>query len=209
MVHVTARAANFMSRVRVLRLVAAMALVLACGGSRPPSPKLPPPVQSTTIGPGDTLEIKVVGEKELPSEFKVNPDGTLDFPYLERFEVSGLEPQDVVDRLKQKLVAAKILKSPQVSLLVKQYASKKVSLLGQVARPGSLAWNDGMKLFEAIAQSGGFTAIADSNHVTLIRQTGKGQSVTVTVSVDAIADGSQPDIPLQAGDSIKVDARVF
>ena len=43
----------------------------------------------------------------------------------------------------------------------------------------------------------------------LTRQTAPGKSVTVTVSVDAIAEGSQPDVPLQAGDSIKIDARIF
>ncbi len=188
---------------------ACLVALVGCAGGRPPSPVLAPPILSTTIGPGDTLEIAVVGEKDLPHDFRVNPDGTIDFPYLDRVEIAGLEPQQVVDRIKGKLVDAKILKSPQVSLLVKQYASKKVSIIGQVSKPGSLSWNDGMKLFEAVAQSGGFTSIADSNHVILTRQTAPGKSVTVTVSVDAIAEGSQPDIALQAGDSIKVDARVF
>ena len=66
-----------------------------------------------------------------------------------------------------------------------------------------------MKLVDALSQSGWFTNIADSNHVLLTRQVGKGKTVTAEVSVDAITDGAQADIPLQAGDTIKVTARVF
>jgi protein involved in polysaccharide export with SLBB domain len=62
---------------------------------------------------------------------------------------------------------------------------------------------------DAISQAGGFTSIADSNHLVLTRTTGPGKSVTVIVSGDAISEGEQQDIPLQAGDTIRVDARVF
>jgi polysaccharide biosynthesis/export protein VpsN len=202
-----ARATKHSMRLALLVLIACLSV--GCTGGHPPPPNLPAPIQSTMVGPGDTLDIMVVGEKDLPHEYKVNPDGTIDFPYLDRVEVSGLEPQQITDTLKKKLATAKILTNAQVILAVKQYASKRVSLIGQVNKPGSVSWNDGLKLFEAIAQSGGFTSIADSNHVILTRQTGPGKSITVTISVDAIAEGSQPDVPLQAGDSIKVDARVF
>lgn len=194
---------------RVLYFVLAAFLCAGCSGGHPPPPNLPAPILSTTVGPGDTLDISVVGEKDLPHEYKVNPDGTIDFPYLDRVDVGGMEPQQITDALKKKLAEAKILTNAQVILAVKQYASKRVSLIGQVNKPGSVPWNEGLKLFEAIAQSGGFTSIADSNHVILTRQTAPGKSVTVTISVDAIAEGSQPDVPLQAGDSIKIDARVF
>jgi polysaccharide export outer membrane protein len=192
---------------RLLALV--VTLLTACSVGHPPTPNLPAPILSTAVGPGDSLEISVVGEKDLPHDYKVNPDGTIDFPYLDRVQVAGMEPQQITDALKKKLAEAKIITNAQVILAVKQYASKRVSLIGQVNKPGSVPWNEGLKLFEAIAQSGGFTSIADANHVILTRQTAPGKSVTVTVSVDAIAEGSQPDVPLQAGDSIKIDARIF
>ncbi len=194
---------------RLVLVVCALLLFAGCYGGRPPTPNLPTPVQSTQLGPGDVFDIDVVGEKDLPTEYRVNPDGTIDFPYIQRVDVKGLEPQEVVDLLKKKLKEAKILVDPQITLLVKQYASKKVSVIGQVNKPGSVSWTDGMKLVDAIVQTGGFTSIADSNHVILTRQTAKDKSVTVTISVDAITDGAQPDIPLQAGDTIKVEARVF
>ena len=88
---------------RVLALLLAVT-VAACSGSPPPPRNLPPPVQSTALGPGDVLEITVVGEKELPHEFKIAADGTLDFPYVKQLAAAGLEPQELADHLKKKLV---------------------------------------------------------------------------------------------------------
>ncbi|MEO6418869.1 MAG: hypothetical protein ABIP39_05650, partial [Polyangiaceae bacterium] len=68
---------------------------------------------------------------------------------------------------------------------------------------------DGLRLVDAVSQVGGFTSIADSNHVILTRRISKEKTVTVVIAVDAITDGAQADIPLQAGDTIKVEARVF
>jgi protein involved in polysaccharide export with SLBB domain len=184
-------------------------LIVACGARPGPPLNLPPPRQSTTIGPGDVFEVHIVGEKDLPHEFRVQPDGSIDFPYIERVNVGGMEPQDIASLLKLRLKEAKLLKDPQLSVVIKSYVSKKVSVVGQVSKPGAVSWTDGLRLVDAISQSGWFTPLADSNHVTLIRQTAPGKSMTVTVSVDAITDGQQPDIALQAGDTIKVDQRVF
>ncbi len=198
-----------MFRIRFLTLFLSV-LIAGCGGSRPGPPKnLPPPVQSTVVGPGDVFEVFVLGESGLPKEYRVQPDGTIDFPYVDRLTVAGLEPQTIVDRLKSALVEKKILQDPQITLVMKQYNSKKVSVIGQVSKPGSVAWTEGMKLVDAISQSGWFTSLADSNHVLLTRNVSATKTVTAVVSVDAITDGVQADIPLQAGDTIKVDARVF
>jgi polysaccharide export outer membrane protein len=84
-----------------------------------------------------------------------------------------------------------------------------VSVLGAVQKPGSLPWQEGMKLVEAISLSGGFTALADADHVFLTRLVGGGKTVTATISVDDISEGKLADVMLQAGDTIKVDQRVF
>jgi len=187
-----------------------LAAVFACSTGAPPPRNLPAATPSTALGPGDLFQIDVVGEKDLPKEFRVQPDCSIDFPYIDRVtKVCGLEPQELVDKLRKTLKEKQILTNPQITLVVKQYASKKVSVIGQVNKPGSVPWTDGLRLFDVISQSGGFTSIADSKHVVLTRQIGGGKTVTVTVNVDGIGDGTQPDIPVQAGDTIKVDSRVF
>jgi len=190
-------------------LLIVLVLSSACGRSHPGPPHLPAPTLSTVVGPGDLFEVSVLGEKDLPHEYRVQPDGTIDFPYLDRVPVAGLEPQQIEDLIKKELSEKKILVEPQVTLVVKQYNSKKVSVVGAVQKPGSLPWSEGMKLVEAISLSGGLTALADGDHVRITRIVGPSKTVTATVSVDDITDGKLGDIPLQAGDTIKVDQRIF
>jgi protein involved in polysaccharide export with SLBB domain len=161
------------------------------------------------IGPGDLFKVTVLGEKDLPGEYRVQPDGTIDFPYVDRLKVAGLEPQQIVDVIKQGLVEKKILIDPQVTLVVTQYNSKKISIVGSVNKPGSLPWTEGMKLVDAISLAGGLTSIADGDHVLITRLVGPHKTVTATVSVDDITDGKLGDVPLQAGDTIKVGQRMF
>jgi polysaccharide export outer membrane protein len=188
----------------LLSILALIAL-LGCSRSHPGPPNLPPPAQSTVVGPGDLFEVSVMGEKDIPKTFRVQPDGSVDFPYVDRLMVAGLEPQQIEEAIKKALVDRKILSDPQVTLVVTQYNSKKVSIVGAVQKPGSIPWAEGMKLVDAISLSGGLTGLADGDHV---RITGN-KTVTATVSVDDITDGKMSDIPLQAGDTIKVDQRVF
>jgi polysaccharide export outer membrane protein len=197
--------------VRLISVFLALLVLLvapACARSRTSQVKLPAPTLSTVVGPGDLFEVSVLGEKDLPKEYRVQPDGTVDFPYLDRVMVAGLEPQQIEELLKQQLESKKILVGPQVTLVVKQYNSKKVSVIGAVAKPGSLPWSEGMKLVDAISLSGGLTALADGDRVRVTRLVG-AKTVTATISIDDITDGKLGDIPLQAGDTIKVDQRVF
>jgi polysaccharide export outer membrane protein len=201
-----------LSLMRAFLVVFSLLLVVAtgaCGRAHPGPSRLPPPSLSTIVGPGDVFEVSVLGEKEIPKEFRVQPDGTIDFPYLDRVAVAGLEPQQIEELIKKELVERKILVNPQVTLIVKQYNSKKVSVVGAVQKPGSLAWQEGMKLVDAISLAGGLTSLADGDRVRITRNVGPSKTVTATVSVDDITDGKSPDVPLQAGDTIKVDQRVF
>ncbi len=193
-----------------LFLLALFALVLmACGGpsGNTSIKNLPPAVTSTTVGPGDTLEI-TVHEETFPKEYKIQGDGTITFPYVGKLDVAGLEPNQIIDLIRTKLAEVKVRYNAIVSVIPRSYASKKIAILGQVQKPGIFPWNEGIKLLDGIGLAGGFNSIADQSHVTLRRENGKGKTVTVIVNVEAISNG-QEDIVLQPGDSVKVDARVF
>ncbi len=200
-------AATLVARTALATVVATA--VAGCAGRPGPPLNLPAPMQSTTVGPGDVFSVVVVGEKDLPTDFRVQPDGTIDFPYIDRVSVLNLEPQDIVVLLKKKLVEAKVLQEPQVMVIVKQYNSKRVTVIGSVTKPGNVPWTEGMGIVDAISQAGWFTPIADSNHVILTRHANQGKTVTAVISVEAISNGQQADVPLQTGDTIKVDQRTF
>jgi polysaccharide biosynthesis/export protein VpsN len=195
-------------------LVALLGLWLALGSgcqreAHHPRVALSPPVESTTLGPGDTFRLEIVGEKELPSEYQVASDGTVDFPYIQSLTVSGLEPQQVARLVRDRLIEARILTDPSVVVSVKEYRSKRVVVLGQVKAPGSFPFQAGMTLIQAISQAGGLNAIAESDRVRLTRRLHGGGTQSVVIDLEAINDGKGEDVLLQSGDRIYVQERIF
>jgi polysaccharide biosynthesis/export protein VpsN len=203
----SARSARW--RGRAFLLLAGVELALACGPAIDNSRvRLPEPVESTTLGPGDVFTMDVVGEPDLPRDFQVASDGTVDFPYVHRLRVQGLEPQQVARVVRELLISQRILIDPSIIVSIKEYNSKRVTVLGQVQRPGSFSLAPGMTLVQAISNAGGLNAIANGERVNLTRKD-RQSTTTVVLSFDSITDGRSPDIPLQAGDQIYVHERVF
>lgn len=195
---------------RLLPFLFAVALLIgACGRNYPAPHNLPDPVVNLKVGPGDVLEVVVVGEEKLPKEYEVQPDGSLDFPYVGGIKVAGMEPREIATSIHDHLVDAKYLVAPQVQVKVKAFNSKKIQIIGQVVKPGPLAYQDGMTLVQAISAAGWFTPLADTNHVQVIRHVSDSKSVNAIISVDAITDNARADVKLQQGDTIKVDQRLF
>lgn len=192
------------------RCVLVLALVVSgCGGAIDNSQvKLPPPIESTTVGPDDVFVLRIVGEKDLPEEYQVASDGTVDLPYIHRLAVSGMEPHEIARAVRERLIAEKILRDPSVVVMIKEYRSKKITVLGQVQKPGSFPLTSGLTLLQAVSLSGGFTSIAKTSQVRLTRKVKDGAK-TVILSVDSITEGRSPDLPLQAGDVLYVSERVF
>ncbi|MDB4945253.1 MAG: Polysaccharide export lipoprotein Wza [Labilithrix sp.] len=193
----------------VLLAVVLVTAALGCGRNYPPVSALPDPVVNIQVGPGDLLEVFVVGEEKLPKEYEVQPDGSLDFPYTKGIKVAGFEPRQIAAAIRDQLVEAKFLVNPQVQVKVKAFNSKKIQVIGQVSKPGPMPYSDGMTLVQAISAAGWFTPLADTNHVQVIRISAGGKSVNALISVDAITDNARPDVKLQQGDTIKVDQRLF
>jgi protein involved in polysaccharide export with SLBB domain len=154
------------------------------------------------------FSMEIVGEKDLPREYQVASDGTVDVPYLSRLEVSGLEPQEIATLIRERLIERKVLTDPNVIVRVLEYNSKRVTVLGQVQKPGSFPLTPGLTLVQVVSQAGGFNPIANRDRINLTRRT-KGRTVTVMLSIDAITEGRSPDVPLQAGDQLYVHERVF
>lgn len=196
-----------MRRVHRLWFLAALAFC-ACGGAHKTVQAPAMPSQDTTLGVGDVFDVRVYGENDLSGTYMVAQDGTIDFPLIGRLHVEGLEPTAVADLLTSKLENGKILKDPQVSILVKEYKSKQVSIVGAVAKPGSYSMQPGMTVIQAISQAGGFTALANRNSTTVTRRVGD-KLVRYEVPAGNIQEGTARDFRLQNGDIVYVPERVF
>jgi polysaccharide biosynthesis/export protein VpsN len=186
-----------------------LALVVGCGGGNNNARlNLPPPTEKSTVGPGDLFIMEIVGEQNLPREYQVASDGSVDLPYLHTIPVAGLEPQEIARLVRKLLMEKGFLSDPSVIVQVKEYNSRRITIMGQVTKPGTFPYSVGLTLLQAISQAGGPTGIANLDRVTLIRRVGAG-SRTVMISIGSIMEGRSADIPLQSGDRIFVDERIF
>jgi polysaccharide export outer membrane protein len=184
-----------------------LGLLLGCGGGSAQAPP-PPPIDDTTLGPGDVFEVHVFQEDDLSGTYRVARDGTIAFPLVGQIEVAGHEPPEVSEMLARALREGEYLTDPQVSILVKETHSKHINVVGAVARPGMFTWTSGMTVVQAISQAGGFTAIASRNDIIISRRV-DGRLRRFRVAVGDITEGTAEDLPLQSGDIVFVEERVF
>jgi protein involved in polysaccharide export with SLBB domain len=162
----------------------------------------------TTLGPSDVFDIRVFEEDELSSTFRVASDGTIDFPLLGNIHVAGKTPTEVAEIVETGLKDEQYLNKPQVSVFVKEYNSKKISVFGQVKKPGTFPYQDGMSVVEAISIAGGFTSMSRGNETTVIRVI-NGKKRRFMVEVELIGQGKAPNFILQSGDIVFVPERIF
>jgi protein involved in polysaccharide export with SLBB domain len=159
------------------------------------------------VGIDDTFDVRVYGEAELSGMFRVATDGTIDYPLAGRLQVAGLGTGEIQSLIVSKL-KGKYLKDPQVVVTTKDRNSQKVSVLGQVTKPGQVPYYPNMTIVDAIASAGGFTGIAAKNSVNLRREAG-GKIETHIYPVADISEGRSPNVTVLPGDVLVVDERVF
>ena len=159
------------------------------------------------VGPKDLLEIRVLEVPELNVERRVTDSGTIDLPMLGDFAVTGMSASQLRDRL-QKMLTTKYVNRANVSVVVKEFANKPLSVLGAVQKPGPLNISGNWTLLQAISAAGGLTERAGKT-IYVLRRAPNGLSDTLEVSVDELLHGasSQWDLPLQSGDIVNVEAK--
>ena len=193
---------------RHLWVLAVVALLAGCSSTPRPAVEVAKAGEpADRIGIDDTFEVRVYGEPELTGAFRVASDGTIDYPLVGRVQVSGLRSGEIqgllVDKLKDR-----ILKDPQVVVTIKDRNSQKISVFGQVAKPGQVGYYPNMTIVDAIASAGGFTGIAAKNSVNLRREV-NGKIETHVYPVADISEGRSQNIAILPGDVLVVDERVF
>jgi protein involved in polysaccharide export with SLBB domain len=182
----------------------------ACWWSANPETPVPPErvvVAASTLGPGDLVEVKVYDEKELSGLFRVSSAGQIDFPLIGLVAVDGLAGSDAAAAIEKRL-GIKHLRNPQVSLFIKEYNSKKISVFGQVSKPGTFKYEDGMTVIQAVSQAGGFTKLAakDDTNVTRLES---GEEKKYPIPVESIAQGKAKNFLLLPGDIVYVPESIW
>ncbi len=197
-------------RKQTLILLLWLASGLGCWWQTAPETPEPPPrafLPASTLGAGDVFEVKVYDEPELSGVYRVSSAGGITFPLVGQVSVEGMSSTDAAAEL-QRLLGARYLRDPQVSIFIREYNSKKVSVFGEVTKPGIFQFEDGMTVIQAVSQAGGFTAVAakDSTNVTRLID---GAEQKYPVPVEAIAQGKAKNFFLQPGDIVYVPRSIW
>ncbi|HEX8700602.1 MAG TPA: polysaccharide biosynthesis/export family protein [Myxococcaceae bacterium] len=201
-------------RVSVLLLLAVLLVVSACR-SAAPVPDLPLPSAdeasatastSNTLGPGDLVEVRVFQEPDHSGIWRLSPEGTIDYPLCGKVTLEGRTTSTAADSLRECLT--RYLRRPQVSVLIREYNSKKIFVFGEVQKPGTFPHEGEMTIIQAITLAGGFTKLAAKNSTNVTRIV-EGQERKIRVPVEDIGVGREKNFLLQPGDIVFVPESFF
>ncbi|MHC4505502.1 MAG: polysaccharide biosynthesis/export family protein [Planctomycetota bacterium] len=182
--------------------------VLGCfGRGLSPPPPDPNPLERETyvIGVRDVLGIRVWKNPELGVNVVVRMDGKISVPLLDDVQAEGLEPMELKEVLAREM--AEYIAAPDVTVIVSQMNSRFVSILGDgVRRNMRVPLSLHLRVLEAIAMAGGFTAFADKDNIRIVRRQEDGSEVEFRFNYDAYIKGRAPgtNIVLENNDTILV-----
>ena len=159
------------------------------------------------VGPKDLLEIRVLEIPDLNVERRVSDNGAIDVPLLGEFAVGGLTAAEVKARLETTLTE-KYVNRANVSVVVKEYSNKPVSVVGAVKKSGSLNISGRWSLLQAISSAGGLASDA-GRKIYVLRRAENGLSDTLEIDTDSLFRSSAPmwNIPIYPADVINVPPR--
>jgi polysaccharide export outer membrane protein len=124
------------------------------------------------LGSGDLLKINVYGNPDLTIDTRVTEGGYISFPMIGEVQVGGITPFAAEKRIADLLKNGGFITNPQVNILVSQFQSKLVSVLGSVNKPGRYPLDRATNLADLIALVGGVT-LDGSDIATVVSKTGK------------------------------------
>lgn len=156
------------------------------------------------MGPEDVLEVNVFELEQLNRTVRVMADGTIDLPLVGSVDVLRLTSTEVAERVAGKL-KNRYVQNPQVSVMIKEFHSQKVSLLGAVSKPATYPLAGRRSLLQLLADAGGLSADAGSV-LYVFRQLTDGRSARLSVPLSELLVEGDPlwNILLASGDIVSV-----
>lgn len=189
-------------------LAVLMSLAAATAGfaqSPAPQPVTPLAGRTLSLGPGDQIRIVVFQNSDLTIEQRVDGDGRLTYPFLGVLSVNGKTTTELEQLIALGLEQRGVLKRPQVSVLVTQFRSQQVAVLGNVNRPGQFALETLLTVSSALAQAGGVSV--NGGDTAVLSRHAPGQPTNIEIDlVEMFTPGGKRlrDFPLEPGDVLFV-----
>ena len=190
--------------VTILALLAFAGAAPAQQAGKPAAEPAPgPTLDPYKIGPEDMLSITVWKNEAMSRTVQVRPDGMISMPLLDDVTAAGLTPMQLRDVLAKRL--AEFIPNPDVSVIVTSVQSFKVSVLGEVSKPGRFDLKSWTTILDVIAQAGGFNQFAARSRIVVLRPTGKTMTrIPFNYNKMVSSGGEEDNFYLQPGDIVLV-----
>lgn len=150
------------------------------------------------LGAGDVIKISIYDHPDLLLETQLSDDGSINFPLIGKIIINNMSFSAAEALIAEKLERGGYVRAPQVNILVSDYRSKRISVIGEVNRPGRYPLEGKTSLIDMIASAGGISAMGGDT-VVLIRD-GTRQEF----NIPKIMAKAEQGIDLKAGDQIYV-----
>ena len=179
-----------------------------------PGAVLPATAGDYAVGPGDVIEVSVIGNEDASRIPTVQTNGSISLPLLGEIQVAGLTIAEVQRKITN-LLEKDFLVNPQVEVKVRDYNSQYVSVVGEMNSPGRKPLRGRTRLIDILTEAGGFKPTA-STDVMITRTDGgfDGGQKSITVHLSRSASPSMQDLvnlelPLKNGDIITAFPKSF
>ena len=125
------------------------------------------------IGPEDVLEVLVWKSPDLSRTVSVRPDGRISLPLLNDVTAANMTPM----KLRETLVKGftRYMDEPEVSVIVREIHSLKISVLGMVKTSGRFELKNRATVLDALALAGGPVDFAKTDRIVVFRPNAKGE----------------------------------
>jgi polysaccharide export outer membrane protein len=163
----------------------------------------PPVPPSYVIGVEDVLTIVFWRDKDMSGEVVVRPDGKISLPLLNDVPAVGLTPEQLAAALKEG--ARKYIRDADATVMVKEIHSRKVFVIGEVTKPGTIQLGRDMTVLQALGEAGGFLEHANKGDVVIVRnENGSEQRFKFNYNEVVRGKKTEQNIMLRPGDTILV-----
>jgi polysaccharide biosynthesis/export protein len=155
------------------------------------------------IRPGDTVDIRVLGQEQLSGKARVRTDGLVTLPFVGDVTAGGLPATKLATVVEQRLKT--YVNSPMVAISVEPAAAPPIAILGEVARSGKYPYEPGMRVLDVLALAGGLTEYAHKDRIYVLR----GRPTPTRIRFDSRrllgAEGRAVSFALEPGDVVVVE----
>ena len=146
-------------------------------------------VDEYRLGAGDVVKISVYNNPDLATEAELSRNGRISFPLIGEITIGGLSRSGAEKAIAASLGKGGFVPNAHVNLLVTQYRSQQVTVMGEVSKPGAYPIRGATGLTEVLAMAGGITS-KGSGTVVVMQRDANGRAVQQELEIKRVLAGA-------------------